>query len=172
VWALDGPGGAPLPKGHAWSSFGGQWHTVQLGETVTRPYWSTISGLGVVLFWAFFGSIVSLMIGGIALGFDPVGKLVAIAPATLGAVVIVTLWLPAFSSRMRLPDNATFTGEVVRLEFIDGGDSADSHLAWIDDGSPVTMKFDVGPATYQRLSVADLVQVSWSPRRRSLNGIS
>jgi hypothetical protein len=30
VWALDGPGGAPLPKGQAWSSLGGRWQTVQL----------------------------------------------------------------------------------------------------------------------------------------------
>lgn len=36
----------PLPKGHAWSSFGGQWHAVKLGDAVS-PYWSTGASLGV-----------------------------------------------------------------------------------------------------------------------------
>ena len=49
VWQLDGPAAAPLPKGHAWSSFGGQWHTVRLGQVVSSPYWSTLPGLGFVL---------------------------------------------------------------------------------------------------------------------------
>jgi hypothetical protein len=74
---------------------------------------------------------------------------------------------------MRLPDAITFTGEVVKLRYVDGGsDSPDEHLAWIDDGSPVTMKFDVGSAVYQRLSVGSLIEVNWSPRRRSLNSLT
>ena len=92
----------------------------------------------------------------------PSGRQVIVVLA-LAAAVVVLLWLP---------DNVTFTGEVVRLEFVDGGEDPDGHLAWIDDGSPVTMKFDVGPVTYHGLSVGQLVQVSWSPRRRALNGIS
>jgi hypothetical protein len=171
VWALDGPGGAPLPKGYVWSSLGGQWHTVRLGEFRRRPYWSTMSGLHLVLAWTAVGSLVSVLIGGFAFSFAPEGKLLALAPAALGAFVIVTLWLPAFTSRMRLPDAVTFNGEIVRLEYIDGDESPDSHLAWIDDGSPVTMKFDVEPGTYYRLSVGDLVQVNWSPRRNCLNDI-
>ena len=73
---------------------------------------------------------------------------------------------------MALPDDVTFTGEVVKLQFVDGGDSADAHLVWIDDGSPVTMKFDVAASTYQRLSVSDLVLVNWSPRRSRLHDIA
>jgi hypothetical protein len=53
-----------------------------------------------------------------------------------------------------------------------GSDSPDEHLAWIDDGSPVTMKFDLGPAAYRRLSVGSLVTVNWSPRRRCLNELT
>jgi hypothetical protein len=67
----------------------------------------------------------------------------------------------------------TFAGEVVKLRFVDGGsDSPDEHLAWIDDGSPVSMKLEVGAALYQRLSVGTLVQVNWSPRRRALNSLT
>jgi hypothetical protein len=171
VWALDGPGGAPLPRGQAWSSLGGQWHTVQLGAALSRPFWSTPAALGLVLMWTLIGSLFALLIGAVGLGFDSLGKLIALTPAMLAAVVIVLLWLPAYTSRIRLPDNVTFTGEVVRLEFVDGGEDPDGHLAWIDDGSPVTMKFDVGPVTYHGLSVGQLVQVSWSPRRRALNGV-
>jgi len=34
------------------------------------------------------------------------------------------------------------------------------------------MKFDLAPAMYQRLSVGDLVEVNWSPRRCCLNDIT
>ncbi len=34
------------------------------------------------------------------------------------------------------------------------------------------MKFDVGAALYQRLSVGSLVAVNWSPRRRCLNSLT
>jgi hypothetical protein len=123
--------------------------------------------------WAFMGSFFSVIIGGAALSFDLEGKLIAIAPATLAAVVIAALWLPAFTSRMRLPDATTFTGEVVKLQYVDGGsDSPDHYLVWVDDGSPASMKFDVTPVVYRRLSVGGLVQVSWSPRRGCLNDIT
>jgi hypothetical protein len=172
VWALDGPGGAALPKGYAWSSLGGQWHTVRLGEALSPPFWSTASGLRVVLLWTFFGSIVSVMIGGTALGFDPLGQLIAITPAGLAVFAIITLWLPAVRSRIRLPDAVTFTGEIVRVQYIEGEDGPDRHFVWIDDGSAVTMKFEFEAGRYQRISVGNLVQVNWSPRRRSLNDIT
>jgi hypothetical protein len=173
VWALDGTGAAPLPKDRAWSSLGGQWRTVQLGEALSPASWSTKSGLYFVLTLTFFGSFISLMIGGLAFGLDPEGKLIAITPSALAAFVIISFWMPAYNSRMRLPDAITFTGEVVKLRYVDGGsDSPDEHLAWIDDGSPVTMKFDVGSAVYQRLSVGSLIEVNWSPRRRSLNSLT
>jgi hypothetical protein len=38
--------------------------------------------------------------------------------------------------------------------------------------SGATMKFDLAPAMYQRLSVGDLVEVNWSPRRCCLNDIT
>jgi hypothetical protein len=173
VWALDGTGAAPLPKDQAWSSLGGQWHTVQLGQGLSPVFWSTKSGLYFVLTWTFFGSFISLMIGVFAFSLDPAGKLIAIAPSALAAFVITSFWLPGYNSRMRLPDTVTFTGEVVRLKYVDGGsDSPDEHLAWIDDGSPVTVKFDVGSAVYPRLSVGGLVVVDWSPRRRCMNSVT
>jgi hypothetical protein len=173
VWALDGTGAAPLPKDRAWSSLGGQWHTVQLGQTLTPAFWSTKSGLYFVLTLTFIGSFISLMIGGLAYGLDPEGKLIAIMPSALAAFVITTCWLPAYNSQLRLPDAVTFAGEVVKLRYVDGGsDSPDEHLAWVDDGSPVSMKLDVGSAVYQRLSVGTLVEVNWSPRRRCLNSIT
>jgi hypothetical protein len=173
VWALDGTGAAPLPKDRAWSSLGGQWRTVQLGEVLSPASWSTKSGLYLVLACTFFGSFISLMIGGLAFGLDLAGKLIAIAPSALAAFVITSFWMPAYNGRMRLPDTVTFTGEVVRLRYVDGGsDSPDEHLAWIDDGSPVTVKFDVGSAVYPRLSVGGLVVVDWSPRRRCMNSVT
>jgi hypothetical protein len=173
VWALDGTGAQPLPRGQAWSSLGGQWHTVQLGQELSRPSWSTLSGLGAVLVLTFMGSFFSVLIGFAAFSFDPEGQLIAITPAALAAVVIVLLWLPAFTSRMRLPDTTTFTGEVVKLQYVDGGsDSPDHYFAWIDDGSPTSMKFDVTPVMYRRLSTAALVRVSWSPRRGCLDDIT
>ena len=51
----------------------------------------------------FFCSFISLLIGGLAFGVDPAGKLVAIAPSALAALVITSCWLPAYNSRMRLP---------------------------------------------------------------------
>lgn len=173
AWALDGTGAAPLPKDRAWSSLGGQWHTVQLGEALTPAFWSTKSGLYFILTFAFIGSFVALMIGGFAFSLDPAGKLVAITPAALAAFLITSCWMPAYNSRMKLPDAVTFTGEVVKLRLVDGGsDSPDEHFAWVDDGSPVTMKFDVGSALYQRLSVGTLVMVNWSPRRCRLNSLT
>ena len=173
AWALDGTGAAPLPKDRAWSSLGGQWHTVQLGQELSPAFWSTRSGLYFVLTVTLIGSFICWMIGGLAFRLDPAGTLIAISPAALGAFLISSLWLPAYHSRMKLPDTVTFTGEVVRLRFVDGGsDSPDEHLAWIDDGSPVSMKFEVGTGAYQQLSVGTLVDVSWSPRRRCLNSIA
>lgn len=170
--ALDGPGGAPLPRGHAWSALGGQWHTVRLGPGLRRPYWSSRPGLGMVLIWTLMGSFYSVLIGLFGFGFDFNGALIAFAPATLAAAGIACLWVPAYTGRMALPDAVAFTGEVVKLSYVEGGDdSPDRHLAWLDDGSPVSMQFDVGPGPYQRLSVGDLVLVNWSPRRRCLNGI-
>ena len=136
-------------------------------------FWSTKSGLYFLLALAFTGSFIALMIGGLALGLNPEGKLIAIAPSALAAFLITTCWMPAYNSRMRLPDTVTFTGEVVKLRLVDGGsDSPDEHFTWVDDGSPVTMKFDVGAALYQRLSVGSLVTVNWSPRRRCLNSLT
>jgi hypothetical protein len=81
-------------------------------------------------------------------------------------------WLPSFTHRMTLPDTVIFPGEVIRLQYVDGGsDSPDDYLVWVDDGSPVSLKFDVAPAVYRRLSVGDPVRVTWSPRRRSLDDI-
>ena len=173
AWALDGTGAAPLPRNRAWSSLGGQWRTVQLGDAVTPAYWSTKSGLYFILTFAFIGSFISLMVGGLAFGLDPEGKLIAITPSALAAFLITSCWMPAYNSRMKLPDAITFDGEVVKLRLVDGGsDSPDEHFAWIDDGSPVTMKLDVGSALYQRLSVGCLVEVNWSPRHRRLNSLT
>lgn len=173
VWALDGPGGATLPRGHAWSSLGGQWHTVQLGQELSRPTWSTLSGLGMVLVWTFMGSFFAVLIGGVVFGFAQGGTLIAVTPAALATVLIAGCWVPAYTRRMALPDDLTFTGEVVKLHYVNGGsDSPDEHLAWVDDGSSVSMKFDVGSAMYQGLSVGDLVLVNWSPRRGRLKDIA
>ncbi len=173
AWELDGTGDAPLPKDSAWSSLGGQWHIVKLGDCLTPAFRGTKSGLYFVLTLAFIGSLIALTVDGFALSLHPEGKLIAIAPSALAAFAITSWWMPAYNSRMRLPDTVTFTGEVVKLRLVDGGsDSPDEHFAWIDDGSPVTMKFDVGSALYQRLSVGSLVTVDWSPRRRCLNSLT
>jgi hypothetical protein len=173
AWELDGTGAAALPGDRAWSSLGGQWRTVQLGDALTPAYWSTMSGLYFILGFAFIGSFIALMIGGLAFSLNPEGTLIAIAPSALSAFLITSCWVPAYNRRMKLPDTVTFTGEVVKLRLVDGGsDSPDEHLAWVDDGSPVTMKFDVGSALYRRLSVGTLVVVDWSPRRRRLNSFT
>jgi hypothetical protein len=165
---LNAPGGAPLPAGHAWSSLGGQWRTVRLGLELQPPRWSGLPGLRRVLFWTVAGSFVAVIAGGAA-GFDLNGKLIALAPAAVGVFVIVAFWLPAFSMRMRLPDNVTFIGEVVRQWHVDGGEySPDHDWVCVDDGSPTATKFDVGPAAYSQLKVGGLVEVTWSPRRRCL----
>ena len=171
LWALTTPSGAPLPPGHAWSSLGGQWHVVRLGLELRRPYWSGLPGLRTLLSLTVMASFFTVIIG-VTQGLDAQGKLIALAPAALGALAILAFWLPAFSLRMGLPDNATFTGEVVRQWHADGGEySPDHDWVCIDDGSPTTMRFDVPPGTYQQLSVGDLVHVSWSPRHRRLNHI-
>jgi len=168
---LTAPGGAPLPQGHAWSSLGGQWHTVRLGLEFQRPRWSGLPGLRRVVLWTVAGSFVCVLAGG-ALGFDFNGKLIALAPVAVGAIVFLTCWLPAYSARMRLPDNVTFTGEVVRKWHVDGGEYGPDHdWVCVDDGSPTAMKFDVGPAAFGQLDVGGLAQVTWSPRQRSLHHI-
>jgi hypothetical protein len=173
LWALDGTGAAPLPKDRAWSSLGGQWHTVQLGQELSPAFWSTTAGLYFVLTLTFIGSLISWVVGRFAFALDPVGTLIAITPAAVAAFLITSCWLPAYHSRMRLPDTVVFTGEVVKLRFVEGGsDSPDEHLAWIDDGSPVSMKFEVGVSAYQQLSVGTMVEVDWSPRRRCLNSFT
>lgn len=49
------------------------------------------------------GVVPAVVIGVFALGLSAPGKLLAIAPAALGALLIVTCWLPSFSHRMTLP---------------------------------------------------------------------
>lgn len=171
VWALEGPQAAPLPKGHGWSSFGGQWHTVKLGPLLSEASWSTLSGLGAIGGCALTASFFTVVIGAAGFGFDSEGKLIALTPAALAGVVFVTLWLPAFTSRTALPDDARYHGEIIKLQYIEGDDSPDHYFAWVDDGSHVATKWDLPPGTYQRLSVGDIVQVIWSPRRRRLTDI-
>ena len=168
VWDVDRPGTAPPPRGYAWSSLGGQWHTVRLGRVLPPPYWSAPPGLRLLLFYTAMASFWSVMIGLFADDFDFEGKLIAMTPAALAAFVIVTCWLPAVGRRLRLPDTVTFTGEVVKQKFVDGVDDPDRYFVWVDDGSPTTMMFDLAPGNHQRVVTGDLVQVGWSPRRRLL----
>jgi hypothetical protein len=171
ILGLTAPSGDPLPPGHAWSSLGGQWHTVRLGEELKRPFWSGLPGLGAALSLTAMGSFFSAIIGW-AVGFNHDGKLIAFAPAALCAFAVLVGWLPAFVIRMGLPDNVTLTGEVVRKWHVDGGEySPDHDWVCVDNGSPTAMKFDVGTGTYYQLSVGGRVQVSWSPRHGRLNDI-
>jgi hypothetical protein len=168
IWGLTAPGGAPLPPGHAWSSLGGQWHTVRLGHALKRPYWSGLRGLRLILGWTAVGSFFTV-IAGLTQDMNANGKLLAIAPAAVGALVILALWLPAFAMRMNLPDSVTFTGQVVKRWFVDGGEySPDHDWICIDDGSGTAMKFDIPPDRYFGYSAGDTVRVTWSPRRRCL----
>jgi hypothetical protein len=116
-------------------------------------------------------SFCSVMFGFVADGFDAKGKLIAVIPAATAAVVVMTCWLPAYSRRMMLPDAVTFTGEVVKRQFVDGVDDPDRYIVWIDDGSPTTMLFDLQPGGHQRVTAGELVQVTWSPRQRTLHDI-
>jgi hypothetical protein len=144
---------------------------VRLGLELKRPYWSGLPGLRTVLAWTIMASLPCVAIG-FAGGFNPDGKLIALAPAALGTLVILAFWLPAFTMRMNLPDDVTFIGEVVRQWHVDGGDySPDHDWVCIDDGSPTTMKFDVSRETYWQLRVGTRVRVSWSPRNRRLNHV-
>jgi len=42
---LRWPAGRPVPRGHAWSSLGGQWHPVRVGPQPRPSQWSTLSTL-------------------------------------------------------------------------------------------------------------------------------
>lgn len=68
---------------------------------------------------AFIGSLIALTVDGFALSLHPEGKLIAIAPSALAAFAITSWWMPAYNSRMRLPDTVTFMGEVVKLRLVD-----------------------------------------------------
>jgi hypothetical protein len=168
TWGLTAPGGAPLPPGHAWSSLGGQWHTVRLGREIKRPYWSSLRGLRLVLGWTAAVSFFTVIIG-FANGMDAHGKLIAITPAVVGALVLLALWLPPFAMRMNLPDSVTFIGQVVKKWYVEAGEYSPSH-DWIiiDDGSPTAMKFDIPEDQYFGYSAGTTVRVTWSPRRRCL----
>jgi hypothetical protein len=168
-WDADGAGSAPPPRGYVWSSLGGQWHTVRLGRIFPPPYWGARPSLGALVFLAAAGSLYSVMFGALGDGFDPEGKLIAFTPAALFVFVMVTGWLPAAGRRLRLPDTVTFTGEVVKQRYVDGGvDDPDRYFVWVDDGSPTTMMFDLVPGGHQRVTAGDLVVVTWSPRQRRL----
>jgi hypothetical protein len=168
-WDADGPASAPPPRGYVWSSLGGQWRTVRLGRALPPPFWGARSSLGLLVFFTAAGSLYSVMFGYFGDGFDLEGKLLAFTPAALFALVIVTCWLPALSRRLRLPDSVTFTGQVVKQKYVDGGaEDPDRYFVWVDDGSPTTMMFDLVPGNHQRVTAGDLVQVGWSPRQRRL----
>lgn len=169
---FDRPGSAPPPRGYAWSSLGGQWHTVRLGRVLPPPFWGAAPSLRLLLFLTAAGSLYSVMFGYFGDGFDPEGKLITIAPAALASFVIVTCWLPAFGRRLRLPDTVTFTGEVVKQKYVERDDDPDRYFVWVDDGSPTTLMFDLVPDSHQRVTSGDLVQVSWSPRQRRLLDIT
>jgi hypothetical protein len=169
VWALDGPQAAALPTGHAWSSFGGQWHTVKLGRLLPKPYWSLFPGFRIVLVFTVLASVYSNLTGGLVMHFNANGKLIAFGPAVVGAAVLLILWLPFFARRMAMPGKAQYLGEIVRLLHIEGGsETPEQYLAWVDDGSPTSRQWEVSRDVYYRLSVADPVQVTWSPRRASV----
>jgi hypothetical protein len=168
-----GPGSAPLPRGHAWSSLGGQWHPVRVGPVLRPLRWSTRAAFSnVITGTAVLTIFVTAPIGLIyffkegKLEGNPLDILIAITPLILGGAVLLRFWRPAYRRCMRLPESVTFTGEVVRHWMVKGSDNPDTYYVSIDDGaSPRTLTFGVNVAQYYRVEIGKLVHVTYNQRQ-------
>jgi len=163
-----GPRGDPLPRGQAWSSFGGHWHPVKVGRQHRSPKWSTTRTLAVLLGYLVLGTGYGAAVGLIGVG-GMLGKLIVVIPGAVGGTVILGFWLPAYARRMRLPETVTFDGEVIKRWKLTAEDGPDRHLVCIDDGwSAAGLAVQVPAAAYPQLNPGRTVRVTFSPRHRRL----
>lgn len=170
--SLAAQGSAPLPDGHVWSSYGGRWHTVKVGE-LDVPSWGK-PGVAAMLgvFGAFF-TIPAAVVGHFAIG-GGLGTLISIAPMMLCGGLFFGSWLPAYQRRAPIPTHGAFTGQVVkRWTYESGGeDSTTYYCCCIDDGvSPEGWAFRIEVALYNHMRVGDVVSVEFNPRWHTVKQI-
>jgi hypothetical protein len=179
--AESAPGNVQLPPGQVWSSFGGQWHPIEVGPPQPPALqWCTPRTL-VKLLLATAVAILATNYAAIAnaaarsLGLpahvktSPYAITIMIILATLGAAVIFVFWLPAYVRRLSLPGRVSFTAQVVKRWQVDQEYGPTLHYVCVDNGSPSAgMTVRVDPALYKRLSVGDAVRVAYSPRWQRL----
>jgi Predicted membrane protein (DUF2207) len=163
--ALAAQGSAPLPDGYVWSSYGGRWRTVKVGDLDVPTWGKPIVAVLLGVFGVFF-TLPAATVGHFAIG-GAVGTLIAIAPLTLSGGLILGKWLPANRRRASIPKEAAFTGQVVkRWTYESGGeDSTTYYCCCIDDGaSPEGLSFRIERSLYMHMRVGDIVFVEFNPR--------
>jgi hypothetical protein len=161
----------PLPKGHVWSAVGGEWHPVKVGALPKRPFLGTTGSLSLMIIGALCGSAVSAVLGLLIDDF-PVALVAASAPLAAGAIVVSGVWRPARSRVQNLPDNATFTGQVVKRWTVVHNEAPDTYRCCIDDGHPQPAPcFEVSSAEQERLHLGDTVQVTYSLRNGRVRAV-
>jgi len=150
----------------AWSSYGGGWRLVTIGDPDTRTW----PGLSV---WA-LGAFCLLTMPGIPLlaflGYEVAGGSRGIGLGILTGVALDALVVTRGVSRWaHLPRFAEFDGMVLRQWEVESSDEGTSYYVAVDDGfGPETWAFEVRPADYRRLAPGTLAHVRINARLNKL----
>jgi hypothetical protein len=163
----------PLPKRQIWSSYGGDWHPLDIRAKET---YSVRGGNSVVLIPIFFGII--CVIGAFATkrnGSTPTTDLTFVLFAALPVLVLIGVLISTLSRR-RLPRRAVLRGQVAKLWEVartkDEGSSERYYYCALDVGrAPESVRLKVGVSLYRRLRVGTEIEVLVNPRRRSIKDV-
>jgi len=168
--AIVAQGAAPLPDGHVWSSYGGQWRTIKVGPLDVTRWGRPGRGIMLGVLDAFF----TLPLLGVSsrLPSNATGLMVKLAPTVIFGSLLLFVWLPAYRRSLAVPKRGAFTGQVVkRWTYESGGeDSTTYYCCCLDDGaSPEGWSFRIERSVYSQLRVGDVVYVDFNPRRHKIN---
>ena len=163
----------PLPKHQIWSSYGGDWHPLDIRAKET---YSVRGGNSVILIPVFFGII--CVVGAFITkrtGGTPTTDLTFVLFAALPVLALIGLVLNAVARR-RLPKRAVLRGQVAKLWEVsqtkDEGTSERLYYCALDVGrAPESVRLKVGVSLYRRLHVGTEIEVLVNPRRRSIKDV-
>jgi hypothetical protein len=152
-----------------WSSYGGRWRQLTIGEPAERawpdnPVWLILAALGVPAFAV-------LLVAGTTIVPGTTGLILVLLVAAAGVAAAVR-FAPSRSSAPRLPRTAEFDGVVIeRWTWVQRGEESDvtCYGVALDDGQrDQAWSFAVDRGQYARLVPGTLVHATVSPRRNKL----
>jgi hypothetical protein len=161
---------ASADRDHVWSSFGGSWHRVLLGQPQAKYVPGPLELAGITVFGGLFAA-------GDLLVLRSYGPLWALGAAVFPGCTwwLCAIWVYGSSARAaRLPRLAEFDGQILKLwTEADGDGGATNYCVAIDDGMRErAWALAVGERTYASSKAGMLVHVQVDPRRNRLVAMS